>query len=550
MMKKFTLFREERESKTPISSKIKLQKQEGSPEFQPFRVDKATRPNLRSLIQAFKGSGQVGLGFTTIDKSKGEHEPVMKSKNLWLTGGAVRDHLKGKTPKGYDLVTDATPSEIRMILSNCEQPFTEIKPKDGEMSSDDRYADLPSGNKRRSFHASRWDGQGKEIEITVEINGEKFELATLGKHGKSRRVNPEKTDVATSVEEDSMGRDFTMNAMYIPLTQSDGENSDLIDPHGGAHHLKSGEVKFINSPMDKMRDDPMTAFRYLNTAGKYGKLNQIGDKEKAAIGQFRDMSDVDPSEIRKSFLGGLEDPDTDARQYMGAAKDLGLLNVVFPNLEFKEDPMPPDFRGDRWLAPAWILRDNDPEQIKKTLSGAGWSKQEAADIAHLVKIAAWAEKDGFNPEKMKELKGGHTGLTKSKIREWLQMINKGGEESEGLFRDGDDEGQEDKGGKPGMGGERPEAAEKPGMGGTTHKPSMSGKSMGNMKSVNKPSENAAQNGKSAGGDEGGESGPTDDKEKKENTMWGKMLNKIVDHKMKRVAELNKPTNDGWVPLLK
>ena len=348
-MNKFTFFREERDAKTPISSKIKLQKQEGSPEFQPFRVDKATRPNLRALIQAFKGSGQVGLGFTTIDKTKGEHEPLMKAKNLWLTGGAVRDHLKGKTPKGYDLVTDATPSEVRMILSNSEQPFTEVKPKDGDMSQDERYADLPSGNKRRCFYASRWDGQGKEIEVTVEINGEKFELAPLGKHGKSRRVSPEKTDSATSVEEDSMGRDFTINAMYIPLTQSDGENSDLVDPHGGAHHLKNGEVKFINSPLDKMRDDPMTAFRYLNTAGKYGNLGNIGDKEKAAIGQFRDMSDVDPGEVRKSFLGGLEDPDIDPRQYMGAAKGLGLLNVIFPDLEFKEDPMPPDFQGeDRW----------------------------------------------------------------------------------------------------------------------------------------------------------------------------------------------------------
>ena len=438
-MNKFTFFREERDAKTPISSKIKLQKKESSAEFSPFRVDKSTRPNLRVLIQAFKGSNQVGLGFTTIDKSKGEHEPLMKGKNLWLTGGAVRDHLKGKTPKGYDLVTDATPSEIRMILTNCEQPFTEVKPKDTEMADDERYSDLPSGNKRRSFTASRWDGQGKEIEITVEISGEKFELATLGKHGKSRRINPEKTDVATSVEEDSMGRDFTINSMYIPLTQSDGENSELIDPHGGAHHLKNGEVKFINSPLDKMRDDPMTAFRFLNITSKYGKLDSIGEKEKSAIGQFKDMSDVDPVDIRKSFLSGLEDPDVDARQYMGAAKGLGLLNVVFPDLKFKNDDMPTNFRGDRWLAPAWILRDNDPEKVKKVLSNGGWSKQEAADIAYLVKISAWAEKDGFNPDTVKELKKGHTGLVKSKIREWLQILGKGDDAgAESLFKNGDE----------------------------------------------------------------------------------------------------------------
>lgn len=510
-MRKFTLFREERDAKTPISSKIKLQKQEGSAEFSPFRVDKATRPNLRSLIQAFKGSGQVGLGYTTIDKTKGEHEPLMKAKNLWLTGGAVRDHLKGKTPKGYDLVTDATPSEIRMILSNCEQPFTEVKPKDSEMGQDERYADLPSGNKRRSFWASRWDGQGKEIEITVEINGEKFELASLGKHGKSRRVNPDKADVATSVEEDSMGRDFTMNAMYIPLTQSDGENSELIDPHGGAHHLKAGEVKFINSPLDKMRDDPMTAFRYLNQTGKYGKFSGIGDKEKAAIGQFKDMADVDPSEIRKSFLSGLEDPDVDAREYMGAAKGLGLLNVVFPDLEFKEDPMPPDFKGDRWLAPAWILRDNDPEKVKKVLGGGGWSKQEASDIAYLVKIASWGEKEGFNPEKLKDVKSSHTGLTKSKIREWLQMLNKGTNgEAEGLFKNDEDGGGDE-------GGEQQGPQEK---------------RMGAAKSLTKPSSQ--------------DDGDAPKEEKKESISWGKMMELI-----KKRPTVERPVeSSGWVPVIR
>lgn len=435
-MRQFNLFREERDAKTPISARIKLQKQEGSSEFTPFRVDKTTRPNLRALIQAFKVSGQVGLGFTTIDKGKGEHEPMLKSKNLWLTGGAVRDHLKGKTPRNYDLVTDATPSEIRLILSNCEQPFQEIKPKDAEMAQDERYADLPTNKGKRVFYASRWDGTGKEIETEVEINGEKFELATLGKHGKSRRVSPDKTDVATSVEEDSMGRDFTVNAMYIPLTQSDGENSELIDPHGGAHHLKSGQVEFINSALDKVRDDPMTAFRYVNTASKFGGLKNIPEKYKMAIRRHSDMGETDPADMKKQFVDGLESPDSDPRQYLGAMKELGLLSRLFPDLEFRDDPMPPDFKGDRWLAPAWILRDNDPAQVKKVLEGGGWSKQEANDVAYLVKIAGWAERDGFNPDKLKEIKnGGRTGLTKSKIREWLQMIGKEGDESESLFKD-------------------------------------------------------------------------------------------------------------------
>ena len=246
-------------AKSLITSKIKLQKKEGSNEFSPFTVDRASHPNLRYLIKAFGDSDKVGLGYTTIDKTKGEVEPMLKKKTLHLTGGAVRDHLKGKTPRNYDLVTDATPSEMRMILANPEHGFTEARPRDPEMAQDERYSNLPpAGSKNKIFYPSRWDMQGKELEFTVEINGEKFDLATLSKHSKSRRVKPEKGEAAASVEEDSLNRDFTMNGMYIPLAQSDGENSELVDPHGGAHHLKNGEVVAIGSLIDKMRADPST----------------------------------------------------------------------------------------------------------------------------------------------------------------------------------------------------------------------------------------------------------------------------------------------------
>ena len=115
-----------------IISKIKLTKKEGSKEFAPLVISRNERPNLRTLVQAFINSPHVGLGYTTLDKSKGEIEPQLKKKSIYLTGGAVRDHLKGKTPNGYDLVTDATASEIRLILTQPEFKFIEIQPDNPE----------------------------------------------------------------------------------------------------------------------------------------------------------------------------------------------------------------------------------------------------------------------------------------------------------------------------------------------------------------------------------------------------------------------------------
>ena len=70
-----------------LTSKIKLQKKEGSKEFAPFSVNRTTHPNLRTLIKAFEVSDKVGVGYTTIDKAKGEVEPNLKKKTLYLVGG-------------------------------------------------------------------------------------------------------------------------------------------------------------------------------------------------------------------------------------------------------------------------------------------------------------------------------------------------------------------------------------------------------------------------------------------------------------------------------
>ena len=422
-----------------ITSRIKLQKKEGSKEFAPFTINKTTHPNLRVLIKAFADSQNVGVGYTTIDKSKGEVEPNLKKKVLYLTGGAVRDHLKGKTPRNYDLVTDATPSEMRMILTQPETQFTETKPREGDYASDERYAKLPSpGTKNKVFYASRWDKQGKELEVTAEINGEQFSIATLSKSTKSRRVQPDKGESAASVEEDSANRDFTINSLYIPLTTADGDNSDLIDPHGGAHHLKNGEVKAVGDDLEaRMSEDPSTAMRYMKMVTRYGNSDKIPEKDQASISRHKDMNGVDKDTVRKEFLSGLEHPDSDPRKYMKAFQNSGLLNSVFPGVEFDPEEMPEDFRGDRWLAPSWVLRNNDPEDVKKMLSGGGWSKQESGDIAYLVKLYQWGAKNKFDPKDFYDMKSAHTGLTKSKIREWMQMAKAHGPEVDNFLNHDD-----------------------------------------------------------------------------------------------------------------
>lgn len=419
---RFIELREEKETNGPaIVSKIKLQK--GNREFAPFVVNKNSHANLRYIIQAFLDSPKIGVGYTTIDKSRGEIEPQLKKKSLYLTGGAVRDHLKGKTPRNYDLVTDATPSEIEMILSKSDQGFTKTKPQiDFPTSKIKEYQKLPdAGNKNKIFYPCRWDHNGKELEICIEINGEMFYLATLSRTPKSRNITPVEAIAATSIEEDAANRDFTVNALYIPLNNPDGENSDLLDPVGGAHDLKKGAFVPIQDDLDgRMREDAATGFRYAKFNSRFNKHSNIPKKHVDIIAKHAHPYNFDAKVTRDEYVNGLEHPDANPRNFLKNLNHTKLLSMVFPGLTFETDDLPPNFMGDRWLSTAWILRKNDPIYIKQILANSGWSQQEASDIAHLVKIYQ-------NSNKYSDLSNMGSGcmrpgITQGKIRDWMRFI--------------------------------------------------------------------------------------------------------------------------------
>jgi hypothetical protein len=128
-----------------------------------------------------------------------------------------------------------------------------------------------------------------------------------------------------------------------------------------------------------------------------------------------------PSGCAKTeFVKGLENPDTDARKYMKTASDSGLLNLIFPNIEFNGDDLPEELKNDRWMSAAWTLRNNNPDDVRQILLQGGWSKQEANDVVYLVKLFQWS-KGKFDPDQFYDMVQTHSGLTRSKIKDWMQM---------------------------------------------------------------------------------------------------------------------------------
>lgn len=386
-------------------------------ETKPFIVDDEHHPNLAIIAKAFGESNNVSLPgpggyphkFTTLDKNK-EITPKIKKKNLYLTGGAVRDHLLNKTPRDYDLVTDATPDEIRLILKNAG--FIETKNKPG-------YEHLPeTGTKRKVFYINDLDKNGKEHGFIVKVNNEEFELNIFhnSHKGKSKTLN--KVEFS-NLEEDAAKRDLTVNSLYVPLNF--GTNSKLIDPHGGFHHLKQNQLRFIGNHRERLTEEPLQLLRYIRFLAKSN--GEIPTEYKRAIADFKELPGVSKELIRKEFLKGLENNDIDPKKYFRLYKDAGLLNTIFPGLTFRSDF--PE-KKDKRLMLAWILKDNDPEKVEQVLTQGEWTKTEISDIIHLIKLATWGSKHGSEDlfrgfYDIKKDFHEKTHLVPSLIRQWAEM---------------------------------------------------------------------------------------------------------------------------------
>jgi len=144
----------------------------------------------------------------------------------YLVGGAVRDLLLGRSRADIDVAMEGDVGELATRLG-------------GRVRSYARFATA-----------------------TVRVDGLEVDLAatrteTYARPGALPDVRP------ASLAEDLSRRDFTVNAMAVPLAGT----PNLIDPHGGLGDLKRGELRVLHSA--SFIDDPTRALRAARYAVRY-----------------------------------------------------------------------------------------------------------------------------------------------------------------------------------------------------------------------------------------------------------------------------------------
>ena len=195
--------------------------------------------------------------------------------NAYLVGGGVRDLLLGLSPKDFDIVTDAHPSEIRRVFRNSRI----------------------IGRRFRLVHVVF----GREI---IEVAT--FRSNEANDQSKHYQTNQEgfvtRDNIYGTIDEDALRRDFTINALYY-----DVRNQTIIDYCNGYQDLKSRRLSLIGDPTERFLEDPVRILRAIRFEAKLGLT--IDPELLPFIAEHRHLlATVSPArmydEVLKLFLTG------------------------------------------------------------------------------------------------------------------------------------------------------------------------------------------------------------------------------------------------------
>lgn len=156
--------------------------------------------------------------------------------DAYLVGGCVRDLLLGKSPKDFDVATNAKPEQIKSLFRNC----------------------ILIGRRFRLAHIRF----GREIIEVATFRSSKTSRFKKQKHtavhGMLLRDN-----VYGTLEEDAWRRDFTINALYYNQA-----NAKVIDYCGGLQDIQHKILRIIGDPAVRFTEDPVRLLRTIRFAGK------------------------------------------------------------------------------------------------------------------------------------------------------------------------------------------------------------------------------------------------------------------------------------------
>ncbi len=245
----------------------------------------------------------LGKIYTTIGKLAEE-----KNVRAYAVGGFVRDLLmRTETVKDLDVVVEGSGIQFA-------RAFDETVKQEGSL------VEFPDFDTARYVYTTE-DGLGVKTRL--------FELEFAGARTEVYDSDSRKPHVeATTLEEDLKRRDFTVNAIALPITSS-GLGNEVIDPFDGA--LDIGK-KILRTPLDPditFSEDPL---RMLRAARFASQLNfTIEEKTYDAIARNRErLKIISKERVCEEFFKLLSTPVPSVGLWI--LYQTGLMNEFLPEV--------------------------------------------------------------------------------------------------------------------------------------------------------------------------------------------------------------------------
>lgn len=298
---------------------------------------------------------------------------------LYVVGGAVRDALLGKTPKDFDLATDAVPDKVE------------------EMMQDAGFRTLPTG---KAFGV-----------INVFTDQGEYEVATFRNDiGSGRR--PDSVEF-TNIDGDVKRRDLTINALFYDI-----DTKEIVDLVGGVDDLKNGVVRTVGAPEDRFGEDRLRILRAIRFAGRFG--SDLDPATDMALQKDASLEGISGERIRDEFIKGLISAKS-FKKYMEMLDKYDLFKWVLPNMLLnKKSYIRNSGKVDNYIVElASLLKDNEIDLLRRKLNELKYSADEIKAIVFLISFLKLSVDTAYLLKKMQQT----AGVSDKQIREFGEKEN-------------------------------------------------------------------------------------------------------------------------------
>jgi poly(A) polymerase/tRNA nucleotidyltransferase (CCA-adding enzyme) len=211
----------------------------------------------------------------------------------YLVGGCVRDLLLHRSPKDWDITTNARPEDIQRVFPDSfyENEFGTVGVK---------------------------TGSEEQTLAVIEVTPYRTES------GYSDKRRPDAVAFGNSLEDDLARRDFTINA--IALDESKGQ---IIDPYQGQKDITAKVLRTVGVASNRFEEDALRLMRAVRLVAELGFALDT-DTAAAIKEKAPNLKHISRERIRDEFVRILESDQP--MMALVLAQQLGLLEYIVPDL--------------------------------------------------------------------------------------------------------------------------------------------------------------------------------------------------------------------------